>query len=198
MRMSILETATRRRTTRKYKDTQVKQEDVNYIIETIRQSPSGSNTQPWRVVVVDELESKARVREAAELGERNFYESISPERKKWYDSKGLSPSKPLLTEAPILLVVLGDTNAPNYKPSVWVSIGYAILAAEEKGLSTVTYTPSDPGLVTEALGAPEGFIVESVLPLGYTDDSKPKEERCRWRSSRSGTSGETPSGKESL
>lgn len=179
--MSVLDIATKRRTTRVYSGDPVNPDDVRYILETIRQSPSGSNTQPWRVVVVDAPESKMKVRKAAEEGEQNFYESISPERKIWYDSKGLSPSKPLLTEAPVLLVVLGDTNAPNYKPSVWVSIGYAILAAEEKGLSTVTYTPSDPGLVTEAVGAPKGFLVESVLPLGYSNDSKPKEERMSVR-----------------
>ena len=175
--MSILDVATNRKTTRVYKTDPIDKEDVLYVLETIRQSPSGSNTQPWRVVLVDEMEDKKRVRVAAETGEKNFYESISPERKVWYDSKGLSPSKPLLTDAPVLMVVLGDTNAPNYKPSVWVSIGYAILAAEEIGLSTVTYTPSDPVLVTDAVGTPEGYIVEAVIPLGYSDDSKEKETR---------------------
>ena len=175
--MTIVDIATRRKTARIFKGDPVEKGDLLYILEAIRQSPSGSNTQPWRVIVMDDPDAKARVRAAAEEGERNFYESISPERKKWYDSKGLSPSKPLLTEAPALLVVLGDTNAPNYKPSVWVSIGYALLAIEEKGLSTVTYTPSDPVLVTEAVGAPEGFLVEAVLPVGYSNDPKLKEER---------------------
>ena len=175
--MTILDTATSRRTTRKYRGDPVSKEDIRYVLEAIRQSPSGSNAQPWQVIIVDDHDAKTAVREASEAGERSFYESISPERKRGYNVKGLSPSKPLLTEAPVLLVVLGDTTAPNYKPSVWVSIGYAILAAEEKGLSTVTYTPSDPMLVTEALGAPEGYLVEAVLPLGYSDDSKPKEPR---------------------
>jgi nitroreductase len=175
--MSVLEVATRRKTTRVYGKDPVTDEDVRYILEAIRQSPSGSNAQPWRVIWVEDPESKMKVREASEEGERNFYESISPERKKFYNSKGLSPSKPLLTAAPVLLVVLGDTTAPNYKPSVWVSIGYAILAAEERGLSTVTYTPSDPVLVTEALDAPDGFLVEAVLPLGYSGDAKAKEPR---------------------
>ena len=175
--MNILDIATNRKTTRVYKSDPVKQEDVRYILETLRQSPSGSNTQPWRIVLVKDMDAKRRVREASEQGEKNFYDSISPERKVWYTSKGLSPSKPLLTEAPVLLVVLGDVNAPNYKPSVWVSIGYAILAAEERGLATVSYTPSDPVLVTEAVGAPEGFIVEAVIPLGYSDDLKEKEVR---------------------
>ena len=175
--MTILETATSRRTTRKYKQDPVREDDIRYVLETIRQSPSGSNSQPWQVIIVDDQEAKMAIREASEAGERAFYESISPDRKKGYNAKGLSPSKPLLTEAPVLLVVLGDTTAPNYKPSVWVSIGYAILAAEERGLSTVTYTPSDPVLVTEAVGAPEEYLVEAILPLGYSDDQKPKEPR---------------------
>lgn len=175
--MAILETATSRQTTRKYKQETVSEDDIRYVLETIRQSPSGSNAQPWQVIIVDDPEVKIAIREASEAGERAFYESISPERKKGYNAKGLSPSKPLLTEAPVLLVVLGDTAAPNYKPSVWVSIGYAILAAEEKGLSTVTYTPSDPKLVTEVLGAPKGYLVEAVLPLEFSDDPKPKQPR---------------------
>ncbi|MBT5642157.1 nitroreductase family protein [Candidatus Bathyarchaeota archaeon] len=175
--MTILETATSRRTTRKYKQDPVSEDDIRYVLETIRQSPSGSNAQPWQVIIVDDMEVKKAIREASEAGEMAFYESISPERRKGYNAKGLSPSKPLLTEAPVLLVVLGDTTAPNYKPSVWVSIGFAILASEERGLSTVTYTPSDPVLVTVALSAPEGYLVEAILPLGYSDDPKPKEPR---------------------
>ena len=38
-------------------------------------------------------------------------------------------------------------------------------------------TTSAPGLVTEALGAPEGYLVEAVLPLGYSDDPNRKEPR---------------------
>ena len=175
--MKLLEIAKSRKTARKFKTEPVKDEDIRYILETAIQAPSGSNTQPWRYIIVSDPERKQKIREAAEKGEQEFYESISEERKKWYNAKGLSPAKPMLTKAPVLLVVLGDTTAPNYKPSVWVSIAYAILAAEERGLATVTYTPSDPRLVTTAVEAPENFLVESILPLGYSDDSKPKENR---------------------
>lgn len=177
--MKILETATKRRTARKFKTNPVNEEDIHYILETAVQAPSGSNMQPWRFIIVSDPDQKMRIREAAEKGEHEFYESISDERKKWYKAKGLSPAKPMLTQAPILIIVLGDTTAPNYKPSVWVSIAYAILAAEERGLGTVSYTPSDPCLVTAAVGAPDGFIVESILPLGYSGDTKPKEDRKR-------------------
>jgi nitroreductase len=175
--MTILETTTNRKTARAFKKDPVEEEDITCILEAATQAPSGSNAQPWRFIIVSNPEQKQRIRAAAEKGEQAFYESISPERKKGYNEKGLSPAKPMLTQAPALIVVLGDTTAPNYKPSVWVSIAYAILAAEERGLATVTYTPSDPKLVTEAVEAPEDYLVESILPVGYSDDAKPKEKR---------------------
>lgn len=175
--MTVLETATSRKTARIFKQDPINEKDINYILETARQAPSGSNTQPWRFILVSDPHQKQRIREAAEKGEQAFYESISPERKKWYKEKGLSPSKPVLTQAPLLIGVLGDTKAPNYKPSVWVSIAYAILAAEEKGLATLTYTPSNVALVTEAVEAPENYIVESILVVGYSNDPKQKENR---------------------
>lgn len=175
--MRLLDTACKRKTARKFKTEPIKEDDIQYILETAVQAPSGSNMQPWRFIIVSNPDQKQRIREAAEKGEQTFYESISEERKKWYNAKGLSPAKPMLTQAPVLLIVLGDTSAPNYKPSVWVSIAYAVLAAEERGLATVTYTPSEPGLVAETVDAPDNFIVESILPLGYSDDSKPKEAR---------------------
>jgi nitroreductase len=175
--MKVLHTATKRRTARKFKTDPISEDDIRYILETAVQAPSGSNMQPWRFIIVKSPEQKQRIRMAAEKGEQAFYESISEERKKWYNAKGLSPAKPMLTQAPVLLIVLGDTAAPNYKPSVWVSISYAILAAEEKGLATVTYTPSDPSLVSVAVEAPDNFIVESIVPLGYSGDSKAKEDR---------------------
>ncbi len=175
--MKILDTANKRKTARKFKTEPIKDEDIRYILETAVQAPSGSNMQPWRFIIVSSSIQKQKIREAAEKGEQAFYESISEERKKWYNAKGLSPAKPMLTQAPVLLIVLGDNTAPNYKPSVWVSIAYAILAAEERGLATVTYTPSDPDLVTKVVKAPDNFLVESILPLGYSDDTKPKEAR---------------------
>ena len=175
--MKILDLATKRKTARKFKTTPVKEEDITYILETARQAPSGSNRQPWRFIIVETPEMKQRIRDASEAGEKGFYDNLSSERKVWYKEKGLSPSKPNLTEAPVLIAVVGDTSAPNYKPSLWVSISYMILAVEERGLATVTYTPSDPVLVSEALEVPDGYMVEAILPIGYSDDQKEKEPR---------------------
>ena len=73
--------------------------------------------------------------------------------------------------------MLGDRAAPNYLRSVCVSVGYMLIAVEEQGLSTVTYTLPDPEKVRETLRVPETLSVETAMPLGYSADDKPKEPR---------------------
>ena len=85
--MKILDTANKRKTARKFKTEPIKDEDIRYILETAVQAPSGSNMQPWRFIIVKSPEQKQRIRMAAEKGEQEFYESISEERKKWYNAK---------------------------------------------------------------------------------------------------------------
>jgi len=42
-----------RRSVRKYKNTAVTREQINQVLESARLAPSGSNTQPWRFIVVE-------------------------------------------------------------------------------------------------------------------------------------------------
>jgi len=64
-------------------------------------------------------------------------------------------------------------------PAIWTAA--LVFASEltllQAGLSTVTYTPSDSEKVREALKAPETLSVETIMPLGYSADDRPKEPR---------------------
>ena len=64
-------------------------------------------------------------------------------------------------------------------PAIWTAA--LVFASEltllQAGLSTVTYTPSDPEKVREALKVPETLSVETIMPLGYSADDRPKEPR---------------------
>ena len=64
---------------------------------------------------------------------------------KWFKEKNISWKKDFLTDAPILLLVFGKSNEPYWIESVWIAIGYILLAIEEKGtrytnLYTLKYT----------------------------------------------------------
>ena len=154
--------------------------DLNRILDALeiaRQAPSGSNQQPWRFLIVDDAAPKTRIREAAEQGEKVFYETISEDKRLAYEAMGHTWRKPMLEQAPVLLVVLSDTRAPNHRPSVWIAVGYIILAIEAAGLGTVTYTPSDAQRVADALHIPDDFQVETILPIGFSASNKAKKDR---------------------
>ena len=70
-----------------------------------------------------------------------------------------------------MLVISGDTKKPYWRESTWLAISYMLLAIEEQGLGTVTYTPNNMNFLREILGLPENYNPEVILPLGV-----PKEK----------------------
>ena len=114
-----------------------------------------------------------------ERGERDFYSTVSGELRDWLLAKGFSWKKPFLEEAPMLVLVLSEMKAPYPTQSVWLAIGYVLLALEELGLGTVTYTPSSTEGVLDEVDVPESFRLEAILPIGVSADEKPKEPRRR-------------------
>ena len=174
---TLLKLATDRKTVRKFKQEIPSDKDIKRVLQTACQAPSGSNAQPWRFLIINDPTIKTSIRQAAEEGEKVFYESIDKEKRNKYKAMGNSWQKPMLENAPVLIVVMSDMTSPNFKPSVWLSIGYMVLALEAVGLSSVTYTPSDNKKVAATLKIPEGFQLETILPIGYSNDPKKKGPR---------------------
>jgi nitroreductase len=55
--------------------------------------------------------------------------------------------------------------------------GYLLLALEEKGLATVTYTPSNFNEISNYINLSKEYKLEVILPIGYSIDPKPKYKR---------------------
>ncbi len=173
----ILELATSRKTVRKFSAKPVSMDDILYALNVARQSPSGANEQPWRFIIVTDPDLKKRIRDASERAERVLYENVKGSFRKWLLSHGLSHEKPFLEEAPLLVAVLMVTSAQYARESLWVAVGHFLLALEERGLSTIAYTPSNTDLPLAELDLPQGFKLEVILPVGYSDDESPKEPK---------------------
>ena len=62
--MKVLEEIRDRRSIRKYLNKEISQEDILTVLEAARLAPSGSNTQPWRFVVVTSQDTKERIAQA--------------------------------------------------------------------------------------------------------------------------------------
>ena len=69
----------RRRTVREFSERRVDRAIIEAAIDAARHAPSGANHQPWHFVAVSDPVVKARVREAAEVEEKAFYEGKATE-----------------------------------------------------------------------------------------------------------------------
>ncbi len=85
--------------------------------------------------------------------------------------------KSFLTEVPYLIAVFSNLKKPYAIQSAWLSIGYLLLALEEKGLASLTYTPPNPKEVADMLGVPNNFALQTIIPVGLPEEDKRKEPR---------------------
>ncbi|RLF43217.1 MAG: nitroreductase family protein [Thermoplasmata archaeon] len=175
--MDIRSMAKRRKTVRKFKRKKPSINDILYCIQVAREAPSGMNAQPWKFLIVREEGKKKEIRKICERGERKFHESVGGKLAEWLKEKHISWKKEFLENAPFLVIILSFKKVPYFIQSTWLAIGYFLLALEEKGLATVTYTPPDTKELCDYLKIPDEYRLETILPVGYSNDEKEKEER---------------------
>ena len=68
----------RRRTIRQFSDRPVSREVIEDCLRAAGTAPSGAHMQPWRFVVISDPAVKAKIREAAEKEEQEFYHRRAP------------------------------------------------------------------------------------------------------------------------
>jgi nitroreductase len=166
-----------RRSIRDYTDEPVSDQDLDMILEAARQAPSGENAQPWRFIIVKDVETRNRLGALAGEGSgRRFtaefvtkkmqerFSSLKDEAKKRAVFEKLTSGQvsTFLADAPVNIVVCG-------KKDVW-DLPYDTSAAIENMLLMVTalglgacwvIAPCidirDEERVKALLGMPEGF-----------------------------------------
>lgn len=177
MKNCLLRIATTRASVRSFSREPISLEDIVYAIQVARQAPSGANTQPWRFIVVTDESLKQRIREACESGERELHTNPPPIIKEFVEAEGIDWRKPFLTEAPALILVLGRKGLPYWVQGVWLAIAYLILALEERGLASLTYTPPSTGWVHELLNVPKEYSLQAIIPIGKPAGEPRKKPR---------------------
>lgn len=166
-----------RRSCRWFSDRAVSRETIEWCVRAGGTAPSGAHKQPWRFVCVQDPTVKAKVREAAEAEEREFYERRASRR--WLEDLsplGTDSSKPFLEGAPWLIVVFAlaktdDGGMVYYREeSVGIACGMLISAIHQAGLVTLTHTPSPMKFLADVLGRPANERAFLLLPVGYPAD----------------------------
>lgn len=174
----LLEMMRRRRTVRDYLPDPVNGEALQRILKTTTLAPSGADTLPYTFVVVTNDETKRRIREEAETVESDHPHSECDDLQKLFRETEIPTEKAFLTQAPVLIVVAGDTSKPYWLESTWIAIAYIILAIENEGLASLTYTPPKTEFLNSILEIPSEFAPQAIVPVGHArGKSTPKDSR---------------------
>ena len=171
----------RRRTVREFSDRPVPRDIIEDALRAAGTAPSGANLQPWHFVVVSGAEAKQKIRAAAEVEEREFYEHRASEE--WLQALeplGTDSNKPFLETAPYLIAVFlqkfgtlpDGRKVKHYYPveSTGLASGILITALHRAGLVCLTHTPSPMAFLNEILGRPKSERPFLLLVTGYPAD----------------------------
>jgi nitroreductase len=148
-KMDVFAAISQRSSVRAYKATDVEQDKLKKILEAARLSPSASNRQDWKFIVVRNKETKKKLAEAA------FGQSF-------------------IGEAPVVIVACGTESdeimgcgQPAYTVDVSIACAYMILQAYELGLGTCWIGAFKEDETKKILSIPEHVRVVAMTPLGY-------------------------------
>lgn len=171
----------KRRSVRFFSDAPVSEATIDALIAAAGSAPSGANKQPWIFCAISDPALKARIRKAAEVEEKSFYDGRAPQA--WLDDLapiGTDWEKPFLETAPWLIVVFkqvqdvrpnGEIRKNYYvSESVGIACGMLIAAIHEAGLVTLTHTPSPMNFLAEILQRPAHEKPYLLLPVGYPSE----------------------------
>jgi nitroreductase len=157
--MEVMKVIEDRRSIRKYRPDPVEPEKLAKIAEAFRLAPSARNGQSWKLYIVTDPATKAKIREA-------------------------SPSKHvMITGAPVVLVGAGTaqpvmTNGHRLDSTdVTIAMTFAMLEAHALGLGTCWMANYTEPELRAALGLSDGISVVAIMPLGYADESPEAKSR---------------------
>ena len=175
---TFLNEMSKRRSIRTFSDRSVPIEIIYNCIQTAASAPSGANKQPWQFIVVKDPAMKSKIRQAAELEEKEFYRHRAT--KEWLEDLnqfGTDWHKPFLDIAPYLIVVFklaydindDGSQRKNYyvNESVGIASGFLLAALHHAGLATLTHTPSPMNFLGEILNRPPNEKASLLIPVGY-------------------------------
>jgi nitroreductase len=169
--MEFSELMKTRQSVRRYQPRPVARELLDQLIESVRLAPSASNSQPWKLIVVDDAELCSRVAQAT------FSKTVAFNR--------------FAVEAPVIAVFLVESAGfvtqvgamLKKRQFSLIDIGIAAshfcLQAAELGLGTCILGWFDEKRIKRLLGVPRGKRIGLLVTLGYAVEGYPLREKTR-------------------
>jgi len=169
--MEFSELIKQRQSVRQYQQRPVEKALLDKLIEAVRLAPSASNSQPWKLIVVDDPGLKAQVAQAT------FSPAVSFNK--------FAPEAPVIAvfavEKAGFITQVGAVL--KQRPFSLIDIGIAAahfcLQAAELGLGTCILGWFDEKKIKRLLGIPAGRRIGLLVTLGYAAEGYLLREKTR-------------------
>ena len=167
----VLQTIKNRRSIRSYKPEQIKQEELDLILEAGIYAPSGHNAQPWHFTVIQNPEVINYINDTAK-------QVMATMDIDWIRHNGMNPKFHIAYNAPTLVIVSGKKDAVTSKTDCDAATQNMMLAAESLNIGSVwvgfaLFSFKIEG-VAEKISIPEGYEPYYGVALGYkAQDTQP-------------------------
>lgn len=169
--MMFQDLISRRQSVRKYKSVSVEREKIEKLIEAVHIAPSACNSQPWKLIIVDEPKLKNEVAKAT-------------------FSKTVSFNK-FAIEAPVIAVLviekatliaqiggsLKNQEYPQY--DIGIAAEHFCLQAAELGLGTCMLGWFNEKKIQQLLNIPRKRKIGLVITLGYAPEDYKQRKKIR-------------------
>jgi nitroreductase len=162
-----LKTLLNRRSIRAYRTQQIKEEELEAILEAGRYAPSGMNAQPWRFSVI---QSPALLQKINGTIKAELVKSGPPQMAERAKDETFS----VFYQAPTLIVVSGDPNAVTPQHDCTLALGNMFIAAASLGVGSCWINAVAKLLNAAAfrpllreIGVPEGYTLYGAGAFGY-------------------------------
>lgn len=161
----------KRQSVRKYLPQSVEREKLMTIASAVQLAPSACNSQPWRMIIVDDPELKDQVAHAT------FSKTVTFNR--------FAVQAPvmivLVTERPKLIARIGGSIKNMEYPQIDMGIAaeHICLQAAELGLGTCMIGWFDEKKIRKILNIPEKKRIGLVISLGYPPEDYKLRKKIR-------------------
>jgi nitroreductase len=161
----------KRQSVRKYQDKPVEREKIEKIIEAVHHAPSACNSQPWKIIIVDDPVLKNDVARAT------FSKTISFNK---FAVEAPVIAVLVIEKAKLIAQIGGSIKNMEYpKIDIGIAASHFCLQAAELDLGTCMIGWFDEKKIQKLLKIPEKRKIGLVISLGYPLDGYKLRQKFR-------------------
>ncbi|MGA2169121.1 MAG: nitroreductase family protein [Terracidiphilus sp.] len=169
--MNVEEAIRLRRSVRKYQQKAVEAEKLEALAEAVRLAPSASNSQPWKLILVDDPAIREQVAQAT-------FSTMFPFNKHALEAPAIAV---LAVERHSAMTQIGGwlKKRPYYLIDIGIAAAHFCLRATELGLGTCMLGWFDESAIKKILDVPRPSRIGLLITLGYAAEPTSPHAKTR-------------------